>query len=302
MREALPAGDAPADPLGALLAALALTPLDDDRFEAWCVERARRRVFGGELLAQALVAASRTAPGRACHALHAHFLAPGDPVRPIEYRVRAVRDGRRFAQRQVSGWQGGREILLAVVSFAAGAGEALGHQHEPMPEVPGPEGLRSELEHRLDLAHRMPPADRPWLLARRAVEVRPVRPVPLYDPPRVPPEAHCWLRALGPMPEDPALHRAVLAYGSDTTLLDIACFPHGLSWIDPRVEQASLDHAIWFHRPFRADDWLLYAQVGPVLAEGRAFTRGSLFTRDGALVASVAQEGLSRIAPGGGGG
>jgi acyl-CoA thioesterase-2 len=283
------------DPLSALLAALDLTPLDDGRFEGRSVESARPRMFGGELLAQAIVAAGRTVKERACHALHAHFLLPGDPSLPTEYRVRRVREGRRFALRQVSAWQGRRETLLATVSFAADALHPLVHQHEPMPEVTGPEELRSEREHRLDVAQRMRPEDRPWLLTPRAVEVRQVRPMPLFDPPRVAPVAHTWLRAIGRLPENPVVHCAVLAYASDTTLLDIACYPHGLSWIDPRVEQASLDHAMWFHRPMRVDEWLLYSQVAPSLAEGRAFARGSIFTRSGVLVASVAQEGLSRL-------
>jgi acyl-CoA thioesterase-2 len=285
----------PPDPLAVLLAALDLAPLDHDRFAGTSVERARPRIFGGELLAQTLVAAGRTAKDRNCHALHAHFLLPGDPALPIEYRVRRLHDGRRFARRQVTAWQRGREILLATLSFTGDAGEAPEHQHEPMPAVPGPENLRSELEDHEAVAHRMRPEDRPWLLTPRAVEIRQVHPVPLFDPPPVPPVAHTWLRALGRLPDDPLMHAAVLAYASDTTLLDIACYPHGVSWIDPRVEQASLDHAMWFHRPFRADEWLLYAQAVPSLAAGRAFARGSVFTRAGALAASVAQEGLSRL-------
>ena len=283
------------DPLTALLESLHLTPLDDDHFEGRCVERARPRVFGGELLAQSLVAASRTISDRICRALHAHFLLPGDPAKPVEYQVRRVRDGRRFAQRQVIGRQRSRDIVLAVVSFTTEASEAASHQHEPMPRVSGPESLRSEIDHRRGVAHRMRPEDRPWLLAPRAVEIRQIHPLPLFDPPSVPPVAHTWLRAIGPLPDDPIVHQAVLAYASDTTLLDVACYPHGVSWIDPRVEQASLDHAMWFHRPFRVDEWLLYAQAVPSLATGRAFARGSIFTREGVLVASVAQEGLSRF-------
>jgi acyl-CoA thioesterase-2 len=283
------------DPLRALLDALDLVPLDEARFEGRSVERARPRMFGGELVAQALVAAARTAPARACHALHVHFLLPGDPSWPIEYEVRRLRDGRRFAQRQVSARQRGREILLATASFSTPSTEAPGYQHERMPEVDGPDGLETELDQRLGVAHRMSAEDRPWLLTPRAIEIRPVRPVPLFDPPPVPPVAHTWLRAIGGLPDDPTVHRAVLAYASDTTLLDVACYPSGVSWIDARVEQASLDHAMWFHRDFRADEWLLYAQTVPILAGGRAFARGSIFSRDGALVASVAQEGLSRL-------
>jgi len=252
-------------------------------------------MFGGELLAQSLVAAARTAKERACHALHADFLLAADPALPVEYRVRRVRDGRRFAQRQVSAWQRGREILLATVSFAPAAADAPGYQHDPMPNVPGPDGLSSELEQRLAMADRMRPEERAWLLTPRAVEVRQVHPVPLFDPPPVPPLAQTWLKAVGRLPEDPTLHRAVLAYASDATLLDIACYPHGISWIDPRLEQVSLDHTLWFHRPFRMDEWLLYAQVVPTVADGRALARGSVFRRDGALVASVVQQGVSRL-------
>jgi acyl-CoA thioesterase-2 len=284
------------DPLLTLLEALDLTQLDDDRYEGWSVERARPRTFGGELLAQVLMAASRTVVDRAPHSLHVHFLAPGDPALPTEYRVRRVRDGRRFAQRMVSAWQRGREVLLATVAFtAAETADAPAYQHEPMPTVDGPEGLASEHQQRLAVSHRMRPEDRPWLLTPRAIEIRQVHPVPLFDPPPTPPTAHTWLRAIGRLPEAPTLHCAVLAYASDATLLDIACYPHGVSWIDPRIEQASLNHAMWFHRPFRADDWLLYTQVVPTVAAGRAFARGSVVSREGTLVASVTQEGLSQL-------
>src|SRR5262249_15121281 len=159
-----------------------------------------------------------------------------------------------------------------------------GYQHEFMPAVGGPDGLRSELDHRREVGELMREEDRAWLLIPRAVEIRQVAPVPLFEPPAVPPVAHTWLRAIGQMPDAPTLHCAVLAYASDLTLLDTACYPQGVSWIDPRVEQASLNHAMWFHRPFRADEWLLYAQTIPTLASGRALARGTVFTRDGALV------------------
>lgn len=283
-------------PLQTLLDALALTPLDDDRYEGRSVEHLRPRMFGGELLAQLLSAAAQTVKDRACHAIHVDFLAPGDPATPIEYRVRRVRDGRRFAQRQVSGYQRGREIVMASVSFTTDTVDVVGYQHERMPEVPGPEGLTSELEERIAVADRFPAEHRSWLLMPRAVEVRQVSPVPLIDPPPVPPVAHTWVKAMAALPDDQALHCAVLAYVSDATLLDIACYPHGLSWIDPRAQQASLSHAMWFHRAFRIDEWLLYAQHVPTVAGGRALARGSVFSRDGAMVASVVQEGLSQIA------
>jgi acyl-CoA thioesterase-2 len=286
----------PTSPLDALLAALDLACLDDDRYEGRCVERARPRIFGGELLAQTLVAAGRTAPGRVCHALHTNFLVPGDPMAPVEYRVRRLRDGRRFAQRQASAYQRGREILVATVSFTTEPPDPRAYQHESMPDVPGPEGLASELEQREAVSHRLRPEDRPWLLVPRAVEVRQVHPVAIIDPAPAPPVAHTWLKAMGPLVDDPLLHCAVLAYASDTTLLDVACYPDGVSWIDPRVQHASLDHAMWFHRPFRVDEWLLYFQAVPSVAGGRALARGSVFSRAGALVASVVQEGMSIIA------
>ena len=282
------------DPLAILLESLDLTTLDDDRYEGRSIEADRPRLFGGELLAQTLVAAARTAEERTCHSLHVNFLVPGNPALPIEYRVRRVRDGRRFAHRQVSAWQRGREIVLATVSFTTGPQDARDHQHAPMPAVAGPEGLRSELDDRLAVTDRMRDDDRQWLLTPRAVEIRQVRPVPLFDPEPVAPEAHTWLRTIGKLPDDQNLHCAVFAYASDMTLLDIACYPHGVSWIDERMEQASLDHAMWFHRPFRCDEWLLYAQAVPVQAGGRAFARANVFTRAGTLVVSVAQEGLSR--------
>ena len=286
------------NPLHTLLDAIDAKPLGDDRFQVRCVEHRRPRVFGGELLAQAVAVAARTVQDRACHAMHVNFLSPGDPKTPIEYSVRRVRDGRRFAQRQVSGYQRGREIVLATVSFTTDSADAVGFQHERMPEVPGPEGLTSELDQRLVVADRFAPEHRPWLTMPRAVEVRQVRPVPLFDPPPMPPIAHTWIKAIAAMPDDQALHCAVLAYASDATLLDIAFYPHGVSWISPKAQQASLSHGMWFHRPFRIDEWLLYAQHVPSSAGGRAIARGRVFTRDGALVASVVQEGLSQIAPG----
>ncbi len=167
-----------------------------------------------------------------------------------------------------------------------------------MPEVPGPEGLTSELDQRLAVADRFAPEHRPWLTMPRVVEVRHVHPVPLFDPPPVPPIAHTWIKAIAAMPDDQALHCAVLAYASDATLLDIAFYPHGVAWISPKAQQASLNHSMWIHRPFRIDEWLLYAQHAASSAGGRAIARGSVFTREGALVASVVQEGLSQVAAG----
>src|SRR5262245_8828552 len=203
------------DALTALLDSLELARLDADRFVATCVERDRRRMFGGELLAQTIAAAGRTIESRLCHALHVHFLRAGDPRQPIEYRVRRVRDGRRFALRAVAAWQDEREILSATASFVAESTEPGGFQHERMPEVPGPDGLRTELDHRREIADRLAPEDRAWLLTARAIELRQVLPVPLVEPAPAPPVAYTWLRATGPLPDDPLVHSAVLAYASD---------------------------------------------------------------------------------------
>lgn len=283
------------NPLQTLLDALDAEPLGDDRFEARSIEHLRPRTFGGELLAQVLAIAARTVQNRACHALHVDFLSPGDPKIPIEYSVRRLRDGRRFAQRQVSGYQRGREIVHATASFTLDRADTVGFQHERMPEVAEPEGLTSELDQRLIVADRFDPEHRPWLTMPRAVEVRQVRPVPLFDPPPVPPIAHTWIKTIAAMPDDPAFHCALLAYASDATLLDIAFYPHGVSWISPKAQQASLSHSMWFHRPFRIDDWLLHSQHVASSAGGRAIARGSVFTRDGMLVASAVQEGISQI-------
>src|SRR5262249_46016474 len=180
-------GRVPMDPLASLLEGVTLTRLDDDRFEGRAIERTRPRMFGGDLLAQSLMAAGMTTKDRRCHRLHVSFLAPGDPTSPIQYRVRRLRDGRRFAQRQLSAWQGDREILIATAWFTAAPSPSHVHQHEAMPDVPGPEGLSSELDQRKAEVDRLRPEDRPWLLTERAVEVRQVNPVPIVDPPKVPP-------------------------------------------------------------------------------------------------------------------
>ncbi len=283
------------DPLQTLLRVLDLTPLGDDRFEGRSAEFTRKRMFGGELVAQSLVAGQRTVEGKLAHSIHCHFLLPGDPAEPVEYRVRRLRDGRRFAQRQISAWQKGREIFLATASFGVADDTVPGHQHLPMPKVAGPEGLTTEADLRRQIAEKMPAEERDWLLMPRAVQLRHVRPMPLVDPPIGPPTADTWMRAIAALPDDQAIHQAVLAFASDMTLLDIAFFPHGRSWIDPRVEEASLDHALWFHHPFRFDDWMLFSQESTVLSNGRAYCRGSFFTGDGRLAVSATQEGLTRV-------
>ncbi len=253
-----------------------------------------QRVFGGQVLGQALVAASRTVEDRVAHSLHAYFIRPGDPRVPILYEVDRSRDGKSFTTRRVVAIQHGEQIFNMAVSFQV-AEEGLEHQI-PMPVVPPPEELESETERRKRLAVQLPEAQRQWFTKPRPIEVRAVADDgDVLNPPKRPPFQNVWIKASGEMPSALALHQCVLAYASDMTLLDTCLLPHGISWFSGRLQSASLDHAMWFHHPFRADDWLLYAQDSPVASGGRGFNRGSLFTRDGKLVASVAQEGLIRL-------
>jgi len=252
-----------------------------------------QRVFGGQVLGQALVAAGRTVEGRAAHSLHAYFLRPGDPLVPILYNVDRIRDGSSFTTRRVVAIQHGKAIFNLAASFQVDE-PGLEHQIE-MPEVPGPEGLPNEVELRQRHIGRIPEKFHSTFLRDRPIEVRPIDPVDEFAPDKRPPFQNIWFRAVDTLPDDRALHQCVLAYASDLTLLDTSNLPHGVSWWSEKFQTASLDHAMWFHRPFRADEWLLYAQDSPRAAGARGFNRGSVFTRAGELVASVTQEGLIRL-------
>jgi acyl-CoA thioesterase-2 len=276
-----------------LLDHLTLEPLGNDRFRGESRSVGGKSVFGGQVLGQALLAADATVECRRAHSLHAYFLLAGDPQAPIVYEVERIRDGRSFATRRVVAVQHGRAIFNMAVSFQVDE-EGLDH-HAAMPDVPGPEGLPSGSELYRQIADQLPENRRDALTAERPIELRPVRPRDLLNPERRPPQRQVWLRTVGALPDDPALHQAMLAYASDFTLLGTALYPHGLSFFNPEVQALSLDHAMWFHRPFRMDDWLLYAMDSPSASAGRGLGRGSIFTRDGRLVASVAQEGLIRL-------
>ncbi|HKK01137.1 MAG TPA: acyl-CoA thioesterase II [Desulfuromonadales bacterium] len=275
-----------------LLSHLALERLEDNLFRGQSRDLGGKSVFGGQVLGQALLAAHQTIEGRDVHSLHGYFLRPGDPQTPIIYDVERIRDGRSFATRRVVAIQHGQAIFNAAVSFQS-AEEGFDHQLT-MPEVPGPEGLTSFIELRRQAAERLPPARREVLTRERPIELRPVRPNDLFSPERRQPYQQVWIRAKGTLPDSDALHRAVLAYASDFSLLGTAFLPHGLSFYQPGVMAASLDHAMWFHRPFRADEWLLYAMDSPSASFGRGLARGSIYSFDGRLVASVAQEGVMR--------
>jgi acyl-CoA thioesterase-2 len=254
-----------------------------------------QRVFGGQVIGQALVAACRTVDEiatRPPHSLHAYFLLGGDPKVPIIYEVDRIRDGRSFTTRRVTAIQHGRAIFSTQVSFH-GSEPGLEHQL-PMPNIPKPEDLPSESDLRAKMLPLIPDPIRRYYESDRPIELRPVEYRRYLGEKTDGDRFHVWIRATGRLPDEPAIHQCVLAYASDMTLLDAALVPHGKTVFNEDIMSASLDHAMWFHRPFRADEWLLYAQDSPNMGGARGFSRGSIFSRDGNLVASVAQEGLLR--------
>jgi acyl-CoA thioesterase-2 len=226
--------------------------------------------------------------------MHAYFLLPGEHA-PIEYAVDRVRDGRNFTARHVVARQGERIIFEMSASFQT-VDTGIDHQ-SPMPAADGPDGLPSELDQRIALGDRLPAYFRAKGLSPHGIEYRHAEPDDLLDPAPRPCESALWMRAIAPLPDDPLVHRALLAYASDHGLLRAAVAPHGLSFLSGQVRPASLDHAMWFHRDFRMDDWLLYTVDSPSASGARGLCRGSIFTRDGRLVASAAQEGMLRILP-----
>ncbi len=277
-----------------LVAILDLAEAGKDVFHGTSPAVGWTRIFGGLVVAQSLVATARTVEGWAPHSLHGYFLRPGDPATPIVYEVERLRDGRSFATRRCVALQNGIPIFTMAASFQV---EEEGFAHQmPMPDVPRPESLPSQAELMSRFRDALPASLRLYLKRERPVELRPVDPMRyLARPGDVPasPVQQIWMRT-GPMPDDPAVHRAVLAYLSDMTLLDATLVAHHRTIFDAGLQVASLDHALWFHRPFRADQWLLYAQDSPSTFGARGFARGSFFTEDGRLVASVTQEGLIR--------
>ena len=283
----------PGGALDGLLSILDLEPLEENLFRGRSPQEGWQRVYGGQVLGQALVAAVRTVPPeRIAHSLHAYFLLGGDPARPIIYNVDRVRDGRSFTTRRVTAIQHGRPMFVMSVSFHV-AEPGLDHQN-PMPQVPPPEDLPSEQQLKAKLLAHLPENMRSYWERERPIEMRPVDVSRYFARQKGAPEQMVWMRASGRLPDAFPLHQCVLAYASDFTLLDTALIAHGKLMFDRDMQLASLDHALWFHRPFRADEWLLYAQDSPSSHGARGFCRGNVFTRDGRLIASVCQEGLMR--------
>ncbi|WP_159587596.1 acyl-CoA thioesterase II [Chelativorans xinjiangense] len=279
----------------ALLDILNLEALEHNLFRGRSPQVGWQRVFGGQVIGQALVAAQRTVTeNRHVHSLHCYFMRPGDPAVPIIYEVDRIRDGGSFATRRVVAIQHGHAIFSLAASFQV---DEVGLEHQlPMPgEVPAPETLRPQRAFLSTFGDRVPENIRRYWERERPVEIRPVHIEHYTTHDKLPPFQDVWLRATGPVPEDRAIQAAVLAYLSDMTLLDTSTFAHGRSVFDPELQMASLDHAMWFHRPHPLDDWLLYTQDSPSSGGARGFSRGSIYSRDGMLVASVAQEGLVRL-------
>jgi acyl-CoA thioesterase-2 len=280
--------------LDELVKLLALERIEENLFRGQSQDLGWGTVFGGQVLGQALSAAVHTVPAeRQVHSLHAYFLRPGDVNRPIVYEVDRIRDGGSFTTRRVVGIQGGHPIFNMSASFQIEE-EGFDHQDE-MPSAPPPETLRSDRDQLLELAARLPVPVRGRALAEQPFEVKTVGGVDdlLTAPPRAPIRS-MWIRAAGPLPDDPALHRYLLAYASDYGFIGTALLPHGVTWLSPGMHVASIDHVMWFHQPFRVDEWLLYAIDSPAAHGARGVVRGRIFTKDGRLVASAAQEGLIR--------
>jgi len=279
--------------LADLLQLLELERIEDNIFRGESRDIGGERVFGGQVLGQALTAASYTAGSRQVHSLHAYFLLPGDVNAPIVYEVDIARDGKSFSTRRVVAIQHGRPIFNMAASFQQPE-EGLDHS-DPMPDVPGPEGLSDVRELPQELFDKVPDKARRFLMHVRPFEFRLVEPYQIAPPVAAEPRRHLWIKTIGPLPDSADLHRNVLAYVSDYSLLATAMRPHGIDYTAGNLQLATLDHAMWFHRPCRVDEWLLYAMQSPSASGGRGLAFGRFFTRDGKLVASTAQEGVIRV-------
>ncbi len=282
-----------AEVLADLLELMRLERLEDNLFRGQSRDIGSPQVFGGQVLGQALSAAGRTVAERTVHSLHAYFLRAGDVDAPIVYEVDRARDGKSFSNRRVVAIQHGRPILNLAASFQISE-TGIEHQAE-MPPVPGPQRLADSRHYTQEVLRKVPEKMRRYLTERRPFEFRHVEPPDLLEPGARPPRQQIWFRAIGDLPDDPDLHRVLLAYVSDYNLIGTATLPHGISFLHGHVQMASLDHAMWFHAPARLDQWLLYALDSPSASGARGLARGQIFTRSGTLIASTAQEGLIRL-------
>ena len=276
-----------------LVKVMTLERLELDLFRGESRDIGSPQVFGGQVLGQALMAAIATVEGRAVHSLHAYFLRRGDFKSPIVYEVDRARDGNHFSTRRVVAIQHGAQIFNMSASFQSDE-DGLAHQLR-MPEVPRPEDLADLASYYRQILPQLSPGVRRLVEKKRPFEFRPTQPPSLLTAEKVSPHRNIWFRAVAPLPDDEALHRCLLAYVSDFNLLDTALMPHGITFGARNLVMASIDHAMWFHRSVRVDDWLLYSTDSPSASAARGFSRGSIFARDGRLVASTSQEGLMRL-------
>lgn len=284
----------PAALVADLVDLLDVEEIDTDLFRGRRSKGGVGRVFGGQVIAQALQAAQRsTDDPKTAHSLHAYFMRAGSEEHPIVYRVVRDFDGGSFATRRVIASQRGMPILSMTASFQRP--EDGYHHQDTMPDVPAPETLPTEAELRARDAVNLPEKMRRQVTRPRPIEIRPVYPRKWFAPTPTEPIQHSWFRTVAPIGDDPALHRAVLSYASDMALLGTCMLPHGVNWTTPGFQSASLDHAIWLHEPFRVDEWLLYATDSPWSGHARGYNRGRIYAADGRLVGSVAQEGLIRM-------
>jgi len=278
-----------------LLDLLDLEPIEVNIFRGVSPDEGWQRVYGGQVIGQALVAASRTVEdqSRAAHSLHGYFLRPGDTTIPILYEVDRIRDGKSFTTRRVVAIQKGEAIFSMSVSFHVQE-PGLEHQFD-MPDIKPPEQCPTQQELYARYADSIPEDFKMTSERPRPIEMRFAEPINEFSPEQQPPFQHTWIRTIDRMPEDIRLNQCLLAYASDMTLIDTATRPHAISWASNNFQVASLDHAMWFHQPFKTDDWLLYAQDSPFSGGARGLSRGAFYDNGGQLVASVAQEGLLRI-------
>jgi len=276
-----------------LLRLLKLEKIEENIFRGQSQDLGFGSVFGGQVLGQALSAAYQTIQSdRKAHSLHAYFLRMGDVNKPIVYEVDCIRDGKSFTTRRVVAIQKGRAIFNMSASFQI---DEPGFDHQDRaPVIIGPEGLESELELAMAVADKIPESIRDKILCKKPIEFRPVNPIDPFFPEKREPVSFTWFKAIDKIPDDIRVHQYLLAYASDFGLVATSLYPHGHSYWEPGMQVASLDHALWFHRDFRMDEWLLYVMESPNACKAKGFNNGKIFTREGTLVASVAQEGLIR--------
>lgn len=280
--------------LNKLLDLLDLEKIEEGIFRGQSEDLGLRQVFGGQVVGQAIYAAKQTVPtDRLVHSFHSYFLRPGDSSKPIIYDVETLRDGNSFSARRVSAIQNGKPIFYMTASFQSQE-EGFEHQNT-MPDVPPPEGLMSETEIARQFAHLIPEKVREKFIGNQPIEMRPVK---FHNPlqgSKAEPNRYVWFRANGKMPDDLRVHQYLLGYASDFNFLPTALQPHGIGFLEPGVQIATIDHSMWFHRPFRLDDWLLYAVESTSASGSRGFVRGQIYNREGVLVASTVQEGVIRL-------